>query len=58
MTWCRLQSVIESLQARGHATTARGPTAGFAAMVATSRDNDGYLIPQTDRRRQGSVDGF
>ncbi|CAH2048572.1 unnamed protein product, partial [Iphiclides podalirius] len=31
-------SVIESLQARGHATTARGPTAGFAAMVAAARD--------------------
>ncbi|XP_068633296.1 glutathione hydrolase 1 proenzyme-like [Battus philenor] len=50
--------VIESLQARGHATTARGPTAGFAAMVAAARDNYGNLIPQTDRRRVGSIDGF
>ncbi|CAG4965096.1 unnamed protein product [Parnassius apollo] len=51
-------TVIEYLQERGHATTARGPTAGFAAMVATARDDSGYLIPQTDRRRLGSIDGF
>ncbi|XP_013143929.1 PREDICTED: gamma-glutamyltranspeptidase 1-like [Papilio polytes] len=49
---------IESLQARGHATTARGPTAGFAAMVAAARNTKGELVPQTDRRRVGSTDGF
>ncbi|XP_026734617.1 glutathione hydrolase 1 proenzyme-like [Trichoplusia ni] len=51
-------AIIASLQARGHATTELGPTAGFAAMVAASRDSSGYLIPQTDHRRVGSIDGF
>ncbi|OWR41202.1 glutathione hydrolase 1 proenzyme-like isoform X1 [Danaus plexippus] len=50
-------SVIESLRARGHATTERGPTAGFAAMVGAAREH-GFIVPQTDRRRVGSVDGF
>ncbi|XP_073956860.1 glutathione hydrolase 1 proenzyme-like isoform X2 [Choristoneura fumiferana] len=51
-------NVIKSLRAKGHATTERGPTAGFAAMVAAERDTDGMLVPQTDRRRVGSTDGF
>ncbi|XP_046966038.1 glutathione hydrolase 1 proenzyme-like [Vanessa cardui] len=50
--------VLASLRARGHATTALGPTAGFAAMVGAARDADGLLVAQTDRRRIGSVDGF
>ncbi|XP_052747676.1 glutathione hydrolase 1 proenzyme-like isoform X2 [Galleria mellonella] len=52
------QSIIRSLQEKGHATTELGRTAGFAAMVAAGRDADGYLVPQTDRRRVGSIDGF
>ncbi|XP_075977808.1 glutathione hydrolase 1 proenzyme-like isoform X2 [Anticarsia gemmatalis] len=51
-------SVIASLQAKGHATTELGPTAGFAAMVAAARDSSGYYVPVTDRRRPGSIDGF
>ncbi|PZC79479.1 glutathione hydrolase 1 proenzyme isoform X1 [Helicoverpa armigera] len=51
-------AIIASLQAKGHATTELGPTAGFAAMVAAARDSYGYLIPQTDHRRPGSIDGF
>ncbi|XP_026492336.1 glutathione hydrolase 1 proenzyme-like [Vanessa tameamea] len=51
-------NVLTSLRARGHATTALGPTAGFAAMVGAARDADGMLIAQTDSRRIGSVDGF
>ncbi|XP_049873371.1 glutathione hydrolase 1 proenzyme-like [Pectinophora gossypiella] len=50
--------IIASLQARGHATTERGPTAGFAAMVGAARDSKGYLVPVTDRRRVGSIDGL
>ncbi|XP_050682110.1 glutathione hydrolase 1 proenzyme-like isoform X1 [Leptidea sinapis] len=50
--------IIASLRARGHNTTGRGPTAGFAAVVGAARDGDGYFVPQTDRRRVGSVDGF
>ncbi|CAK1556347.1 unnamed protein product [Leptosia nina] len=50
--------VISSLRARGHVTTSRGPTAGFAAMVAAMRDSGDQFVPQTDRRRIGSVDGF
>nr|QLC28917.1 gamma-glutamyltranspeptidase [Spodoptera frugiperda] len=52
------QAIIQSLQKKGHATTELGPTAGFAAMVAAARDSYGYLIPQTDHRRVGSIDGF
>ncbi|XP_045516489.1 glutathione hydrolase 1 proenzyme-like isoform X1 [Pieris brassicae] len=51
-------AVISSLRARGHVTTSRGPTAGFAAMVAAIRDSGDYFVPQTDSRRIGSVDGF
>ncbi|CAF4934931.1 unnamed protein product [Pieris macdunnoughi] len=51
-------AVISSLRARGHVTTSRGPTAGFAAMVAAMRDSGDYFVPQTDSRRIGSVDGF
>ncbi|KAI5644323.1 gamma-glutamyltranspeptidase domain-containing protein [Phthorimaea operculella] len=51
-------AVIKSLQARGHATTERGPMAGFAAMTGAERDSNGYLLPITDRRRVGSIDGF
>ncbi|KAH9644806.1 hypothetical protein HF086_007894 [Spodoptera exigua] len=50
--------IIEALQKKGHATTELGPTAGFAAMVAAARDAYGYLVPQTDHRRVGSIDGF
>ncbi|XP_072949137.1 glutathione hydrolase 1 proenzyme-like [Epargyreus clarus] len=50
--------VIASLRARGHATTALSPTAGFAAMIGAKRDGEGYFVPQTDRRRVGSIDGF
>ncbi|XP_028043102.1 glutathione hydrolase 1 proenzyme-like isoform X1 [Bombyx mandarina] len=50
--------VIASLRSKGHATTELGPTAGFAAMVAIHRDRSGYLVPATDHRRIGSVDGF
>ncbi|KAM3965264.1 glutathione hydrolase 1 proenzyme [Aphomia sociella] len=52
------QSVISFLRGRGHATTELSRTAGFAAMIAASRDKDGYLVPQTDHRRVGSIDGF
>ncbi|KAG6456955.1 glutathione hydrolase 1 proenzyme isoform X2 [Manduca sexta] len=51
-------AVIEGLQSRGHVTRQLGPTAGFAAMVAAARDTSGYLVPQTDPRRVGSIDGF
>ncbi|XP_045448035.1 glutathione hydrolase 1 proenzyme-like [Melitaea cinxia] len=51
-------NIISSLRNKGHATTALGPTAGFASMVGAARDADGLLVPQTDRRRVGSVDGF
>ncbi|CAH2222103.1 jg25740 [Pararge aegeria aegeria] len=51
-------SVIEFLQARGHATTERGPTAGFAAMNGVARDANGFILASTDRRRVGSIDGF
>ncbi|KAJ8722020.1 hypothetical protein PYW08_004422 [Mythimna loreyi] len=51
-------AIIASLREKGHATTELGPTAGFAAMVAAARDSYGYLIPQTDHRRVGSIDGF
>lgn len=43
---------------KGHATTELGPTAGFAAVVAAARDSSGYLVPATDHRRPGSIDGF
>ncbi|XP_059051500.1 glutathione hydrolase 1 proenzyme-like [Achroia grisella] len=52
------QSVIASLRARGHSTTELARTAGFAAMIVAGRDADGYLVPQTDHRRVGSIDGF
>lgn len=51
-------SIISALRARGHATTELGSTAGFAAVIGAVRDPDGYLSPQTDRRRIGSMDGF
>ncbi|CAH0751386.1 unnamed protein product [Diatraea saccharalis] len=51
-------AVIASLQARGHATTELGLTAGFAAVVGVARQSDGYLHAYTDRRRVGSTDGF
>ncbi|CAH2108751.1 unnamed protein product [Euphydryas editha] len=51
-------NIISSLRGKGHATTALGPTAGFAAMIGAARDADGLLVAQTDRRRVGSVDGF
>ncbi|CAH0715631.1 unnamed protein product, partial [Brenthis ino] len=51
-------SIVSSLRARGHATTERGPTAGFAAMNGAMRESDGYLVAKTDKRRIGSVDGF
>lgn len=52
------QAVLSSLRDRGHVTTSRGPTAGFAAMVAAMRDAGDFFVPQTDKRRIGSVDGF
>lgn len=52
------QYVISSLRKKGHALTELGPTAGFASMIAAMRDDDGYIVPQTDRRRIGSIDGF
>ncbi|CAB3221838.1 unnamed protein product [Arctia plantaginis] len=51
-------SIIASLRIKGHATTELGPTAGFAAMVAAARDSSGFLVPATDHRRPGSIDGF
>nr|XP_034832126.1 glutathione hydrolase 1 proenzyme-like isoform X2 [Maniola hyperantus] len=50
--------VLEFLRARGHATTERGPFAGFAAMNGVARDANGLLLASTDRRRVGSIDGF
>ncbi|KAG7308880.1 hypothetical protein JYU34_006141 [Plutella xylostella] len=49
---------ISSLQAKGHEINSLSPTAGFAAVVGIARDSDGYLVPQTDKRRVGSIDGF
>ena len=50
--------MVASLRARGHATTERGRTAGFAAMNGAKRDSNGDLSVHTDKRRIGSVDGF
>ncbi|XP_063384073.1 glutathione hydrolase 1 proenzyme-like isoform X1 [Cydia fagiglandana] len=50
--------IIKALRARNHSTTELGRTAGFAAMVGAQRDGDGYFVPNTDRRRIGSIDGF
>ncbi|XP_045773048.1 glutathione hydrolase 1 proenzyme-like isoform X2 [Maniola jurtina] len=50
--------VLAFLRARGHATTERGPFAGFAAMNGVARDANGFLLASTDRRRVGSIDGF
>ncbi|XP_013186877.1 glutathione hydrolase 1 proenzyme [Amyelois transitella] len=52
------QSIIQSLQARGHATTELSRTAGFAAMIAAVREADGMIVAATDPRRIGSQDGF